>query len=267
MSVFTTLSDAGIELRHPDRLGEQRARCPRCDRGSRDDALAVLVEASSATWYCHRCKWTGAIGNGIDKQPGVGAKASAWASAAAKARELLAKANGDPSQHPYALKKRVPLPHVKRGPWPQRGWPDALLTPIYGPDDSLWTVQGINAEGDKDYLKGGRKQGGFHPVGDIRSAQRILVAEGLATVAAARKGVALPGIAAMDASNLEHAARGVRSINPNVELVFLADNDIRSDGRVTSIYEKVLSSQKILGGRFPTADSLTEWVKAQLRAA
>jgi putative DNA primase/helicase len=96
-------------------------------------------------------------------------------------------------------------------------------------------------------MKGGRKQGGFHPAGDIRDAKRILVAEGVATLAAARKGVALPGIAAMDLGNLENAARSVRSINPNVELVFLADNDIRSDGGNPGL-EAANAAARALGG-------------------
>lgn len=52
-------ADFGIELRHPDRLGEQRAACPQCAKGPRDDALAVKVDPDGATWYCHRCEWKG----------------------------------------------------------------------------------------------------------------------------------------------------------------------------------------------------------------
>ncbi|MGH8766791.1 MAG: hypothetical protein ACREVT_01235 [Burkholderiales bacterium] len=53
--------------------------------------------------------------------------------AALKAAAILEAATGDPETHPYAVKKRVPLGSlVKRGPWPQRGWDDALLVPIYG---------------------------------------------------------------------------------------------------------------------------------------
>jgi hypothetical protein len=41
--------------------GENRAACPRCDRGASDDALAVRLDRDRAFWICHRCGWTGAV--------------------------------------------------------------------------------------------------------------------------------------------------------------------------------------------------------------
>ncbi len=50
--------------------------------------------------------------------------------AAKQAADILAAANAEPSQHPYALKKAVDLgPRVKRGAWPQRGWTGCLANP------------------------------------------------------------------------------------------------------------------------------------------
>ena len=83
-----------------------------------------------------------------------------------------------------AVKKGVPFgPLVRRGPWPQRAWSDALLTPIYGADRRVWSIEAINADGSKDSLKDARKRGGFHPLGTIRGASRLLIAEGLANAA------------------------------------------------------------------------------------
>ena len=59
--MIAELAAVGIHLRHPDRIGEHRARCPRCDRTGPDDALAVRVlEDGRATWTCHRCGWSSA---------------------------------------------------------------------------------------------------------------------------------------------------------------------------------------------------------------
>ena len=45
------------------RLGENRRPCPQCDRGPRDTALAVRLEADGhILWRCHRCGWAGAAG-------------------------------------------------------------------------------------------------------------------------------------------------------------------------------------------------------------
>jgi putative DNA primase/helicase len=94
--------------------------------------------------------------------------------AAARTAEILAVATDDPVGHPYAIKKKVPLaPLVKRGAWPQRGWTDALLVPIYGNDGRLWSLEAINVDGDKDFLKGGKTSGCFYPFGQVRGAGRV----------------------------------------------------------------------------------------------
>jgi putative DNA primase/helicase len=56
------LADRGIVLRHHG-PGEHRAPCPWCDRGPRDDALAVRIDEDGACWHCHRCGENGAAGN------------------------------------------------------------------------------------------------------------------------------------------------------------------------------------------------------------
>lgn len=143
---------------------------------------------------------------------------------------VLQAAVGDPLQHPYVMKKGVPLgPRVKRGAWPQRGWADALLIPIYGADGKVWTLEAINADGDKDFLKDGRKRGGFHPFGKIRGASRVLIGEGLVTVATAHTVDGAPAVVAMDAGNMAHVARLARDMAPDAVLVFVADNDIKPD--------------------------------------
>lgn len=169
--------------------------------------------------------------------------------AAKQAADIQAAAVADPSQHPYALKKAVDLgPKVKRGEWPQRGWTDALLIPIYGTDGKIWTLEAINSDGNKDYLKGGRKQGGFHPLGKIRGASRVLIGEGLATVAAVHAVDGAPAVAAMDAGNLSAVALAVRKLAPDAEIILLADNDIKTDGTNPGMKSATEAAQTV-GGR------------------
>jgi putative DNA primase/helicase len=54
------LADRGIVLRHHE-PGQHRAPCPWCDKGPRDDALAVRIDADGACWHCHRCGEKGAL--------------------------------------------------------------------------------------------------------------------------------------------------------------------------------------------------------------
>ncbi|WAR44288.1 DUF3987 domain-containing protein [Methylomonas rapida] len=165
------------------------------------------------------------------------------------AAELLAGALSDPTQHPYAIKKAVDFgPRVKRGAWTQRGWMDVLLIPIYGDDGKIWTLEAINSDGEKDYLKGGRKRGGFHPLGKISGANRVLIGEGLATVAAVHAVDGAPAVAAMDAGNLSHVAMAIRKLAPDAEIVLLADNDIKPDGSNPGLKAATEAAQAV-GGR------------------
>jgi phage/plasmid primase-like uncharacterized protein len=169
---------------------------------------------------------------------------------AAKASATILKAaSGDPASHPYAVSKSVPFgPLVKRGAWAQRNWQDALLIPIYDADGQLWSVQAINSNGDKDFLRGGKKRGGFHPIGNIHGGSAVLIGEGIATVAAAAESTGHPGAAAMDAGNLEHAARAIRNIVPNAEVILLADNDIKADATNIGV-EAATAAARAIGGR------------------
>jgi hypothetical protein len=53
-NVRQALAAIGIVIRRFE-PGEHRAPCPWCDRGPRDDALAVRIDQDGATWLCHRC--------------------------------------------------------------------------------------------------------------------------------------------------------------------------------------------------------------------
>jgi putative DNA primase/helicase len=174
--------------------------------------------------------------------------------AAARVAEILATASGNLAQHPYAVRKAIDFgPKVKRGAWPQRDWTDALLIPIYAEDGQIWTLEAINTDGEKDYLKGGRKRGGFHPLGKIRGASRVLIGEGLATVAAVHAVVDSPAAAAMDSGNLPAVARAVRKFAPDAEIILLADNDIKRNG-VNPGLKAATEAAKAVGGRVAVPD-------------
>jgi len=175
-------------------------------------------------------------------------------SAANLATDILKAADSDPKQHPYALKKAADFGiRVKRGTWPQRGWTDALLIPIYGSDGKIWTLGAINADGEKDYLKGGRKRGGFYPFGKISGANRVLIGEGLATVAAVHAVDGAPAVAAMDAGNLSTVALADRKLAPDAEIILLADNDIKPDGNNPGLKATTEAAQ-VVGGRVAVPD-------------
>jgi len=169
--------------------------------------------------------------------------------AATRSRVLLDGARGDPKTHSYTVGKRGQIGKLaKRGPWPQRGWDDALLFPLYGPDGQISTLEAINCEGDKDFLAGGKKSGCFHPFGRVRGAAEVLIGEGAANVAAAVNSTGSAGAAAMDAGNLLAVALTVRALAPEAAITMLADDDQREDGRNTGI-ESATAAAEAVGGR------------------
>lgn len=154
--------------------------------------------------------------------------------AARRATKILAAATGDPATHPYAAKTKrgVPLgPRVKRGPWKQRGWTDALLAPVFQADGTVSSIEAINVDGEKDSLKDGKKAGGFHHFGKITGAKRVLIGEGLATIATGVDADGSPAAAVLTRSNLKAIGLMVREkAAPDAEIIFLADHDPKPDG-------------------------------------
>lgn len=171
-----------------------------------------------------------------------------YAASVAKAKELLNSATGDISTHPYAVLKKVALGSlIKRGAWPQRGWYDALLIPLYDKNGEIRTLQAINIDSEKNLLKDGLKKGCFYPFGKIRGADKVFIGEGVATVAAVYDATNTPAVAAMDASNLYDVALVIRELAPKAEIVLLADNDISEDGKNVGVEAAIKAAQAVSG--------------------
>jgi putative DNA primase/helicase len=183
-----------------------------------------------------------------------------YEAAAKKATEILTAATGDPANHPYAIRKKVYLGKLtKRGRWPQRSWPDALLLPIYDPSGKIVTIQAINADGTKDLLSGGKKKGCFYPLGKIRAASKILIGEGLATVGAGCEATGFPGVVAIDAGNLLEVSKVVREMAPEAEIIFLADDDQGRDNN-TGINAATKAAKTVNGKvAFPGMDKKADF--------
>lgn len=174
------------------------------------------------------------------------------ARAAELATVLLSGAVGDPTGHPYAKTKKVSFGRlVKRGPWHQREWSDALLLPLFDESGQVVSVQAINdnPKDKKDLLFGGRKKGCFHPLGKFRGVTgRVLIGEGLATVAAAVSATGLPGVMAVDAGNLLAVAEVVKRLAPDAQIVFLADDDQKPDTDSNPGIEAATKAALTVGG-------------------
>lgn len=138
------------------------------------------------------------------------------AQAAEIARQRLAEARPADRGHPYLARKRI---------GPDRLWQaaDKLMVPMVDAEKALWNLQVIGPNGDKRFLAGGRIKGTFWHCG--KAADRLVIGEGVATVAAVRRATGLPVIAAMTAGNLPDIAAAVRVKRPDLQLIIAADDD------------------------------------------
>ena len=114
---------------------------------------------------------------------------------------------------------------------------DWLLVPMRNGAGQLLNVQRIAPEKpasdspDKLFLKGGRKSGLWHLVGDVVESAVLLVAEGYATAASLHEATGYPVAVAFDAGNLAHVAKALRKLYPAALLVLCGDDDVQTFAR------------------------------------
>ncbi|UCU95241.1 hypothetical protein [Hydrogenophaga taeniospiralis] len=101
----------------------------------------------------------------------------------------------------------------------------------------LWNLQHIapakpGSGSNKLFLKGGRKSGLWHLVGDLASDDTtttgpavLLIAEGCATAATLHEATSYPLAVAFDAGNLQHLASALHQLHPSALQVVCCDED------------------------------------------
>lgn len=139
----------------------------------------------------------------------------------------------DPDQAPYLVRKGVGAHGVRFT------HPGTLLVPLRDAAGKLWNLQRIapakpaNGAPEKLFMKGGRKSGLWHLVGELASdggtdttgPAVLLIAEGYATAATLHEATGYPVAVAFDAGNLQPVARALRQQHPAALLVLCGDDD------------------------------------------
>jgi putative DNA primase/helicase len=118
------------------RAGTYRRPCPDCDKGPRDVALSIKVDAQGACWICHRCHATGAVSrNPAQSRTGF---------IPSSPRENLRRVwrESVPLDHPIAEPARAYL--IGRGLGDVASYPPAVLRchprlEYFGPDEGTST--------------------------------------------------------------------------------------------------------------------------------
>jgi len=165
------------------------------------------------------------------------------AAAANLAKTLRDAGSKEICDHPYIKRKGAGLKYgagIRRGSFPQRGWDDALLVPIYGADREVMSLEAISADGEKIGLKDGARSGGFYPVGQFMAAETnpsriVIIAEGLATAAACQAATGYPAVVAFSVGNLRGAGETVKRMCPDARLVVAADLGAEVKARAAAV--------------------------------
>lgn len=144
--------------------------------------------------------------------------------ARARAGELWARARPlVDARHPYLVNKHVPAIGLR-----QLG--ELLVVPARDGDGGLHSLEFINPEGVKRFLKDGVVEGHFHGLGDPRGARALLLCEGYATGASLHRASGLPVMVCFNRANLLPVARDLRRRYPEARLVMAADDDRHTPG-------------------------------------
>lgn len=137
----------------------------------------------------------------------------------------------DPGEVPYLRRKAVRAYGV-------RALADGtLIVPARDAGGALVNVQRIApalpADGgpDKLFIRGARKSGTLHRIGDFAGADWLLIAEGYATAASVHEATGRPAAVAWDAGNLAHVVRILRGQCPGARLALCADDDRATEAR------------------------------------
>lgn len=148
------------------------------------------------------------------------------ANAAHTAKSILADLPPASSGNAYLVKKGVPalgeLRQVKDG---------RLALPVISASGEVVSLQYIDGDGNKRFLKGGQKKGCFFPI-PARSGKNdgpLLIAEGYATAASLHLATGYACLVAFDAGNLSPVAEMARSKYPSREIIVCADNDCETE--------------------------------------
>ena len=142
----------------------------------------------------------------------------AYAKASKQAEELFSKALNASESHPYLVKKKVK-------PYGIKAQDGCLLIPVYSVLGDFQSIQFIDADGGKKFLKGGQMQGGSHFIGEIRQGKPIYICEGYATSASVYEDTQCLTIVAFNAGNLIKVATELRKQLPEVRIVIAGDSD------------------------------------------
>ena len=155
--------------------------------------------------------------------------------AAMRAQEVWAKTTEADPNHGYLAKKRI-MPFIAR----QFG--KHLVIPIMDTDFMITSLQSIDEQCGKKFMKGGRIKGCFVPMprkDETKPVSEIVICEGYATGASIAQHYKpdAPVWLALNAGNLQNVAVAMRAVYPDAKIIIACDLDKPQAGEKYGIGE------------------------------
>lgn len=147
--------------------------------------------------------------------------------------------------HPYLVKKycQGASNHLRQDA------KDNLLVPLYN-RKRLVSLQYINKNGGKFFVKGSELKGSYFLFGDLKKPfDTVMIVEGVSTGWTVYSlADQAPTFCAMNAGNLKAVALSVRQAFPDVKIIVAGDNDQRTDGSINIGVEKAKEAAQAVNG-------------------
>lgn len=158
-----------------------------------------------------------------------------YTDAAERAEKIWHTAAPAENDHPYLIRKGIKAHGA-------RLYKNILVIPVRS-GGQFSSLQFINADGGKKFLKGGQVAGGCFVIGAINGAKTLCITEGFATGATIYQATGYPVAVAFNAGNLQPVAMALRQQWPDLSIIICADDDIKTAGNpgVTQAHAAALS--------------------------
>lgn len=106
----------------------------------------------------------------------------------------------------------------------------SLIIPLMDADGTITAAQTIKPTGEKRLLLDSAKNGSYYPINEPVNVSTVIIAEGLATAMTCQ--LIQPEahtVAAIDAGNLTHVAKVMRTKYPESQIIIAGDNDSKNE--------------------------------------
>jgi putative DNA primase/helicase len=109
-----------------------------------------------------------------------------------------------------------------------------LVVPLQDTKGVIHSLQFINEDGSKIFMKNGKKIGCFFMIDSdkVKDSKEIYLAEGFATGVSIHLATNKPVAITFDAGNIEHVLKNLKEVHPNKEFTIAADNDLWKEHNV-----------------------------------